>query len=82
MILCFQLPLSHWLAPAKVDTYALSDSVNVISQLNEENFYTPVVSSKWAERRDALDVLYKLSDVPKIANGDFSSVVRILLKVR
>ena len=38
-------------------------------------------AKKWQERKEALEALQKLAESPKIENGDFNDVVRVLKRV-
>ena len=38
-------------------------------------------AKKWQDRKEALEQLQKLTDNPKIENGDFGAVIRVLIKV-
>ena len=51
-----------------------------ILPLLPKNFYELVEEKKWQLRKEALDALLPLTQNPKIANGDFGDVVRVLKK--
>jgi cytoskeleton-associated protein 5 len=56
------------------------EPVEVASKLTEE-FFAPLQAAKWTERRDQLDALIKLLDVPRIRPGDFTEVVKHLKRL-
>lgn len=64
---------------AEVDAYDLSEPVNIILKLSPE-FYTNMGSVKWKERREALDSLFPLVNVPRIKDDDYKEVIAILAK--
>ncbi|ESO04897.1 hypothetical protein HELRODRAFT_78594 [Helobdella robusta] len=64
----------------EVDAYDLMDPVNVLAKLPKD-FYEKVEEKKWQDRKEALDDIQKLVDVPKLENGDYGDLVRALKKV-
>ncbi|XP_041367175.1 cytoskeleton-associated protein 5-like isoform X2 [Gigantopelta aegis] len=67
-------------AAEEVDPYDLMDAVDLLSQLPKD-FYEKIEAKKWQERREALDTLQKLSESPRLEQGDYGNLVRALLKV-
>lgn len=67
----------------KIDSFDLVDPVNVLTKVNSmpTSFYDMVASSQWKERKEALESLVGILDVPKIQNGDFYMIVAALQKV-
>ncbi|KAH9494766.1 Cytoskeleton associated protein 5 [Bulinus truncatus] len=63
-----------------IDPYDLMTPVDILAQL-PKNFYEQIEAKKWQERKEVLEPVQKLSENPKLENGDFSSLVRALLKV-
>lgn len=62
----------------EVDPYDLLDPVDILSKLPKD-FEELCKAKKWQERKEALDKLDALiTENPKIAAGDFSTVVSIL----
>lgn len=57
----------------------LFDPVEILSKI-PGNFNTQVASSKWKERKEALEELFTVLNVPKIQPDDFSDLVRTLAK--
>ncbi|BFZ04985.1 hypothetical protein BsWGS_08024 [Bradybaena similaris] len=63
-----------------IDPYELMPSVNLLADL-PKNFYEQIEAKKWQERKEVLDAVLKLSESPKLENGDYSQLVRVILKV-
>lgn len=63
-----------------LDPYELMTAVDILSKIPKD-FYEKIEVKKWQERREALDALQKLTDSPKIENGQFGTLVSTLLKV-
>lgn len=63
----------------EVDAYDLSEPVNILSKLPPE-FYPNMGSVKWKERREALDALFPLVNVPRIKDDDYKEVIAVLAK--
>jgi cytoskeleton-associated protein 5 len=66
-------------APKEVDAYDVVDAVNVLSKVNAA-FYEALVSKKWKERKEALDMLVAASDNPKLESGDYAELAKNLKK--
>ena len=62
-----------------MDPFDLVDPVDILPKL-PKNFYELVEEKKWQLRKEALDALLPLSQTPKIVNGDFQDLVRVLKK--
>eukprot|EP01135_Chromosphaera_perkinsii_P011858 Nk52_evm1s2514 gene=Nk52_evmTU1s2514 len=56
------------------------DPVNVLSSVTDA-FFDDVVATKWQTRKEALEQLHKVCNVPKIVPGDFGDILRALKKV-
>lgn len=65
--------------PAEVDAFDLAEPQDVLKSLAGD-FHDNLASSKWKERKEALEGLYKLLDVPRIKDGDFGEINRGLAK--
>ncbi|XP_033753517.1 cytoskeleton-associated protein 5-like [Pecten maximus] len=63
-----------------VDAYEMMPEVDILSQLPKD-YYDKVEAKKWQERKEVLEALQKLTDSPRIANGDFGGLVKTLIKV-
>ena len=70
------------------DSYEYSDPETILDKLekapeNKEQprFWEAIVSAKWKERLGALTQLREVSDVPRIAAGDYGNLARALKKV-
>ncbi|KAI9821347.1 MAG: Microtubule-associated protein, microtubule dynamics during spindle orientation [Phylliscum demangeonii] len=64
---------------AEVDTFDLVEPVDVISKMPGD-FHDQVASTKWKDRKDTLDALFAVVNVPRIKESDFNEVVRALAK--
>ncbi|KAL1870793.1 hypothetical protein VTK73DRAFT_2517 [Phialemonium thermophilum] len=65
--------------PPEVDAFDLAEPQEVVSKI-PANFYDNVASSKWKDRKEALEALYAVLNVPRIKDGDFGEVNRCLAK--
>ena len=65
--------------PAEVDVFDLAEPVDVISKV-PENFDDQMASTKWKDRKDALDALFAAANVDRIKDGHFDNVVQALTK--
>ncbi|GKZ45629.1 microtubule-associated protein, microtubule dynamics during spindle orientation [Aspergillus brasiliensis] len=63
----------------EVDAFDLAEPVDVFSKI-PDNFQEQLSSSKWKDRKEALDALHTVLNVPKIKDGPFDDVVRMLAK--
>ncbi|KAG5979748.1 hypothetical protein E4U55_004808 [Claviceps digitariae] len=64
---------------AEVDICALAE-IEDISKKIPANFTEMLASSKWKDRKEAVDALYQAVNVPRIKDGDFHEVNRGLAK--
>ncbi|RDL40798.1 ARM repeat-containing protein [Venustampulla echinocandica] len=65
--------------PEEIDVYDLAEPQDVLSKIAPD-FHDRLGSSKWKERKDALEGLFGILNVPKIKDGDFNEIVRGLAK--
>ncbi|KAH0558462.1 hypothetical protein GP486_004883 [Trichoglossum hirsutum] len=65
--------------PVEIDAFDLAEPVDVISKVPKD-FQESVSSTKWKDRKDALDALYAVLNVPRIKDADFSEIIRSLAK--
>ena len=63
---------------AEVDTYETATATEVKIPAN---FESDIVEAKWSVRKEALEDLLKVLDVPKIEQADFGGLVNMLVKV-
>lgn len=63
----------------EVDAFELAEPVDVLSKVPSD-FYDMVGSTKWKERKDALDALFNILIVPRIKEGPFDELVRVFAK--
>lgn len=64
---------------AEVDAFDLAEAVDVLSQAPKD-LHEKLASSKWKDRKEALDALFVAANVPRIKDGPFDEVVRALAK--
>ncbi|KAF3905369.1 hypothetical protein ABW21_db0201741 [Orbilia brochopaga] len=66
------------------DKNVRAEAVNLTVELYKckipKDFWDQVNSTKWKDRKESLDVLHGIVNVPRIREEDFSEVVRILAK--
>jgi cytoskeleton-associated protein 5 len=65
--------------PGEVDTFDLAEPEDVFKKI-PPNFHELLASSKWKERKEAVDALHAALSVPRIKDGDFNEVNRGLAK--
>lgn len=64
---------------AEVDAFDLAEPVDVTQQIPKD-FHDNLGSTKWKDRKDALDALYAAANVPRIKEGPYDDIVRGLAK--
>ncbi|KAJ5544591.1 Armadillo-like helical [Penicillium sp. DV-2018c] len=62
-----------------VDAFDLAEPVDVLKKV-PANFHEQLASSKWKDRKEALDELYNVLNVPRIKDGPYDDIVRGLAK--
>lgn len=65
--------------PAEVDAFDLAEPQDVLSKV-PANFHDNLASSKWKDRKEALEALYAVLNVPRIKDADFNEINRGLAK--
>ncbi|KAJ5349336.1 hypothetical protein N7541_007063 [Penicillium brevicompactum] len=63
----------------EVDAFDLAEPVDVFKKI-PDNFHDSLASSKWKDRKEALDALYAIINVPRIKDGPYDDIVRGLAK--
>ncbi|OBT49445.1 hypothetical protein VE00_00361 [Pseudogymnoascus sp. WSF 3629] len=63
----------------EVDVFDLAEPQDVLSKVSPD-FSDQLASSKWKERKEACEALFKILDVPRIKDGDYGEVTRGLAK--
>lgn len=63
----------------EVDVFDLAEPQDCLSKVPAD-FSDNLASSKWKERKDALDALFAVINVPRIKDGDYGEIVRGLAK--
>ncbi|KAK6503925.1 Microtubule-associated protein, microtubule dynamics during spindle orientation [Arthrobotrys conoides] len=61
------------------DTFDLFEPVDVSSKISKD-FWDQINSTKWKDRKESLDILYGIVNVPRIKEEDFSELIRVLAK--
>ncbi|KAI8898868.1 armadillo-type protein [Globomyces pollinis-pini] len=65
--------------PDVPDAFDFADPVNFIDKL-PKSFYTDLASSKWKERKEALESLIQLVSFPKLEDGKYFELINVLAK--
>lgn len=65
--------------PAEVDAFDLAEPQDVLSKV-PASFHENLASSKWKDRKEALEGLFAALNVPRIKDGDFNEINRGLAK--
>ncbi|KAL2752436.1 hypothetical protein ACRALDRAFT_1044499 [Sodiomyces alcalophilus JCM 7366] len=65
--------------PGEVDAFDLAEPQDVFAKI-PPNFHDSLASSKWKDRKEALEGLYAALNVPRIKDGDFNEINRGLAK--
>ena len=64
---------------AEVDVFDLAEPVDVYSKIPAD-FQDNINSTKWKDRKDALDALFNVLNTPRIKDGPYDDVVRAFAK--
>ncbi|KAH8670185.1 armadillo-type protein [Tricladium varicosporioides] len=65
--------------PVEIDPLEFAEPQDVLSKVASD-FHDLLASSKWKERKEALEALFVVLNVPKIKDGDFGEIARGLGK--
>ena len=65
--------------PAEMDAFDLAEPEDVLKKV-PGNFHEALASSKWKERKEAVEGLYAVLNVPRIKDADWTEVNRGLAK--
>ncbi|KAK6376695.1 hypothetical protein LTR64_000073 [Lithohypha guttulata] len=65
--------------PADIDAFDLAEPVDAASKI-PDSFNDNIASSKWKDRKDALDELLKILDTPRLKEGPYDDIVRAFAK--
>ncbi|KAF0542990.1 ARM repeat-containing protein [Gigaspora margarita] len=63
----------------EIDVYDLAEPVDVLSKMSKD-FYTQLQSTKWKDRKEALDGLIEICKTPRIADNNYGELVGALAK--
>jgi len=63
----------------EMDAFDLAEPVDAASKI-PDSFHENIASSKWKERKDALDELFNILNTPRIKEAQYDDVVRALAK--
>ncbi|EEP80564.1 conserved hypothetical protein [Uncinocarpus reesii 1704] len=66
-------------AEGEIDAFDLAEPVDIMAKV-PANFHENVASSKWKDRKDAIDALYAVANVPRIKEAPFDEIMRVLAK--
>ena len=61
------------------EPFDLAEPVDITSKVPKD-LHENLASTKWKDRKEALDGLYAVANVPRIKDGDFAEIVRALAK--
>ncbi|KAI9883054.1 MAG: hypothetical protein M1823_005179 [Watsoniomyces obsoletus] len=64
---------------AEVDTFDLMEPVNVSAKIPSDLFDN-LASTKWKDRKESLEALFQVTNVPRIQDSDFNELTRALAK--
>ncbi|MCJ1402252.1 Microtubule-associated protein, microtubule dynamics during spindle orientation [Xylographa trunciseda] len=64
---------------AEVDAFDLAEPVDVVSKIPPD-FYENLASTKWKDRKEALDALYAVVKVDRIKDGSFDELISVFAK--
>jgi cytoskeleton-associated protein 5 len=64
---------------AVADDYETANPVDVLAQI-QETFYEAMSSTKWKDRKDALDGLLAIVKVPRAQEGRFGELIQLLCR--
>jgi protein STU2 len=65
--------------PEEIDAFDLAEPQEVLAKI-PASFQENLASAKWKDRKEALEALFALVNVPRIKDGDFGEVNRSLAK--
>ncbi|KAI9145343.1 armadillo-type protein [Paraphysoderma sedebokerense] len=65
--------------PAEIDSFDLSEPVDLLSKI-PSNFYNDLGSTKWKERKEALESVLNLAKVPRLKDDRYHELVGALAK--
>ncbi|RYP40131.1 hypothetical protein DL767_001846 [Monosporascus sp. MG133] len=65
--------------PPEMDAFDLAEPQDVLSKV-PSSFHENLASSKWKDRKEALEGLFNILNVPRIKDGDFGEINRGLAK--
>lgn len=63
----------------EVDAFDLAEPQDCLAKVAPD-FHEQLASTKWKERKDALEALYTILNVPRIKDGDYGEIARGLAK--
>ncbi|PGH10243.1 hypothetical protein AJ79_05498 [Helicocarpus griseus UAMH5409] len=66
-------------AEGEVDVFDLAEPVDVLSKAPKD-LHEKLASSKWKDRKEALDALFEVANVPRIKDAPFDDIMRALAK--
>lgn len=66
--------------PVEVEVFDFAEPVDVFPKIDKD-LHESLASSKWKERKDALDALLTILSTPRIKDGPFSDIVSDLAKI-
>ncbi|SPO05373.1 related to microtubule associated protein [Cephalotrichum gorgonifer] len=66
----------------EIDAFDLAEPQDINSKIEkiEPDFWTAMGSSKWKDRKEAVEALYAILNVPRIKEADYTELNRVLAK--
>ncbi|KAI4121353.1 MAG: hypothetical protein LQ347_006885 [Umbilicaria vellea] len=65
--------------PQEVEEIDLTEPVDIFSKIPKD-FHENVASTKWKDRKDALDAFFAVANVPRIKDGPYDDIIAALAK--
>ena len=66
-------------APAEVEAFDLAEPVDVLSKAPKD-LHEKLASTKWKDRKDALDAFFEMANVDRIKDGPYDEIIAALAK--
>ncbi|PRP82055.1 hypothetical protein PROFUN_03745 [Planoprotostelium fungivorum] len=63
-----------------VDAFSMADETEILSKIKED-WYTNFEDKKWSIRKDQLEALINLANVPRLKPGDYHDISKVLKKL-
>lgn len=64
----------------QMDAFDLTEPQEIVGKL-PSNFFDMITSTKWQDRKESVDLLFNLANVPRIASGDYNGISSALKRI-